>query len=218
MRKGQAGAPARPRAQNRNHLPGPCTAAIAASGRAGTKTTSLARMCSSCCRPTPSPRPDPTLAWRQMATAQHWLLPKGTGHPASQVSLYISHQGLTPLQGHGAPLNTETAPYTLHLISPLPKQTRGISGTHLHNEMLINSSPCPAGAGSCSDTCQLHACASPHAGRVWPSTAPSAAASTILPTQDWPCMEGSGTAVMVGGPERENHSSNQPQPSTGAEP
>lgn len=110
MLRGQAEAVARPRAQNRNHLPGPCAAATVASGRAGTETTSLAHTYSSCCSPTPSPRPGLLQAQRRTAAAQQWLLPKGLGHLVSQASWYISHQGLAPLQGHGTPLNTEAHP------------------------------------------------------------------------------------------------------------
>lgn len=172
-----------------------------------------------------SPRPDLHQAWRQTATAQHWLLPEGLGHCISQASRYISHQGLAPLQGHRAPLNTEAAPYAPHPTSVLPKQPRGISGAHLCEEMLINSNPCPAGTGSCSDTCQLvgerqqatdiptsrqglakhssQLCYEHHAAYPEPA----------LHFRLRHCSDGGGSQ------EREDtHSSNKPQQSTGAEP
>lgn len=94
MLKGQARAPAGPRAQNGNHLPGACAAATAASGRAGTDSASLAHARGSCCSPAPSPRPG--LPWARTDTAQRWLLPQGLGHLVSQAPWYISHQGLAP--------------------------------------------------------------------------------------------------------------------------
>ena len=128
------------------------------------------------------------------------------------------------MQGHGAPLNTEAAPYTPHL-SVLPKQTRGISGAHLHEEMLTNSSPHPAGTGSGSDTCQL-------VGKGQQATDLPESRQGLAEHSSQLCCEHHaaqpGPALHGGlrhcsdserSREREGtHSSNQPQQSTGAEP